>query len=227
MKIFKKICILTLCLFVLSTSMTFGAAAEVDSIDYIIRDEFGLETIFDVSLLESLDELASSGTESFPIDVRDLADAECYEIVIYHNFEETIHGAIYIMDGAYYYLNYVDLGNQHFDADGYFSYRSGEVMLTRAETYRGGIENALAPLFKEYMPGTVEGTAYGEETFMIAFWIAFVLLGFMAPIPFFVLGLLLSRSEKLGYPKYWMILSYIAAAWFALSALLLLLFLLV
>lgn len=223
MKTCKKLCLLTLCLFVLSAMLTVGVAAEVDPLDCLIRDEFGLETHFDVILLESLDELASSGTENFLIDVRELAQMECYEIIYRNGYEETVYGAIYLMNGEYYYLNYVNLGNQHFDADGYFSYRSGEVMLTRAETYRDGIKNALYPLTEEFWSGAAEETVYGEEVSMIFFWIGFVLLGFVTPIPFFVLGILLSRSKKLGYPKYWLILTYIAAAWFVLSALLLLL----
>ncbi len=229
MKTFKKLSILTLCLFVLSTLMTFGAVAEVDPLDYWIRDEFGWEAPFSVTLLESLDELTSSGTEGFLIDVRDLAWAECYEIVIRNGYEETIYGAIYIMDGKYYYLNYVNLGNQHFDADGYFSYRSGEVMLTRAEAYDSGVKEALSPLTEELVPGTIEGTidgtVYSDELSVILFWIGFVLLGFAAPVPFFVIGILLSRPSRVGSPRYWLILSYIAAAWFALSALLLLLLL--
>lgn len=227
MKNIKKICVLTLCLFVLSTLLTVGVAAEVDSSDYIIRDEYGAETNFDAALLESLDELASTGTESFPIDVRELVDAECFEIVIYKGYEETVYGAIYLMDGKYYYLNYVNLGNQHFDADGYFSYRSGEVMLTNAETYRGGIKEALRPPTEEVWQGSVEGTLYSGDISDVFFWIGFVLLGFIAPIPFFVLGILFSRSKKMGYPKYWLTLSYIAVTWFVLSILLLLLFLIV
>ena len=136
MKIFKNLGIFTLCLVLLCSLMTLGVSAEGDPTDYVVRDVFGLEAPLEVSLLESLDELASSGTESFLIDVRKLAAMECYELVVYRGFEETVHGAIYVSDGAYYYLNYVNLGNQHFDANGYFSYRSGEVMLTRAEAYR-------------------------------------------------------------------------------------------
>ena len=225
MKIFKNLGIFTLCLVLLCSLMTLGVSAEGDPTDYVVRDVFGLEAPLEVSLLESLDELASSGTESFLIDVRKLAAMECYELVVYRGFEETVHGAIYVSDGAYYYLNYVNLGNQHFDANGYFSYRSGEVMLTRAEAYRGGIKEALDPLTEESWPGSAEGVLYDGKAVMVLFWIGFALLGFIAPIPFFVLGILLSRSKKPGSPKYWRILSYIAVAWFALSAVLLLLLL--
>lgn len=222
MKTMRKFGAFFLCLAVLCALMTLPAFAEAEYVECVIRDTgaYYLETDFDMTLLESLDELAASGTENFPIDVRDLRQAECYEIVIYRDFEETVHGAIYILDGAYCYLNYVNLGNQHFDADGYFSYRSGEVMLTRAEAYRGGIERALTPLTEGDSYGEVSGTLYNEELAMTLFWIGFAILGFLAPIPFLLLGILLPRSKKLGCPRYWRNLVYIAGAWMALALLL-------
>ena len=55
---------------------------------------------------------------------------------------------------------------------------------------------------------------------MTLFWIGFAVLGFLAPIPFLLVGLLLPRSKKLGYPRYWRKLVYIAGAWMALALLL-------
>lgn len=223
MKTMRKFGAFFLCLAVLCVLMTLPAFAETEYVECVIRDTgaYYVETDFDMTLLESLDELAASGTESFSIDVRDLRMAECYEIVIYRDFEETIHGAIYVLDGAYCYLNYVNLGNQYFDADGYFSYRSGEVTLTRAETYRGGIEKALTSLTEGDSYGEVSGTLYTDEKLaMTLFWIGFAVLGFLAPIPFLLVGLLLPRSKKLGYPRYWRKLVYIAGAWMALALLL-------
>ena len=229
LKTCQKPILFALCLLLMTSLLTFSVAAEVDPLDYLLRDEFGLETPLDVSLLESLDELASSGMEGILTDVRELADAECYEIVIRTGIEETVHGAIYYMNDTYYYLNYVKLGNQHFDADGYFSYRSGEVVLTNAETYRAEIEEELIPIlnpFYEY--GDYEYPIYDENGKQIGvggvgsasgqleaalFWIGCILLGIVAPIPFFVAGLVLSRSKKLGYPRYWRILSLIAGIW--------------
>ena len=235
----QKPILFALCLLLMTSLLTFSVAAEVDPLDYVLRDEFGLEALLDASMLETLDELASSGTEGILTDVRKLADAECYEIVIRTGMEETIHGAIYDMDGTYYYLNYVNLGNQHFDADGYFSYRSGEVVLTNAETYRAGIEEALVPIlnpFYEY--GDYEYPIYDENGKQIGvgvvgsssgqletalFWVGCILLGIVAPSPFLVLGLVLSRSEKLGYPRYWRILSLIAGVWMVLAVVLMVL----
>ncbi len=164
MKTMQKFSVFFLCLAVLCALMTLPAFAETEPIECVIRNEYYLETDFDMTLLESLDELAASGTEAFSIDVRDLRLAECYEIVIYRGFEETVHGAIYILDGAYCYLNYVNLGNQHFDADGYFSYRSGEVMLTRADIYRGGIESISKG---QYEAGQVLGLTKREVFFKV------------------------------------------------------------
>lgn len=39
----------------------------------------------------------------------------------------TVSGGLYTCEEGYLYVDYRALGNQHFDADGYFSYRSGNV----------------------------------------------------------------------------------------------------
>ena len=91
MKTMRKFGAFFLCLAVLCVLMTLPAFAETEYVECVIRDTgaYYVETDFDMTLLESLDELAASGTESFSIDVRDLRMAECYEIVIYRDFEET------------------------------------------------------------------------------------------------------------------------------------------
>lgn len=222
----KRSLLLLLCLTLFISLSTVGVSAmSSEAPEYLVRDMYYQEVPFDVSLLESLDELASMGTESFLIDVRDLAYVNCYEILIRQVYEETVYGAIYVMDGSYYYLNYVNLGNQHFDAYGEFSYRSGEVMLTKADTYRAAIESNLLPLTEDYTYEYESEAIFSDDISTPLFWIGFVLLGFIAPIPFLILGFVLSRAKKLGCPRYWRIISYIAIIWLALAALLLLLFL--
>lgn len=61
------------------------------------------------------------------------------------------------------------------------------------------------------------------KTSIVWFWIIVILFGFVAPIALLVIGILFARSESKGYPKYWYILSWIAAAWIFFAALLLVL----
>ncbi|MBQ8408332.1 MAG: hypothetical protein IJY39_05650 [Clostridia bacterium] len=62
---------------------------------------------------------------------------------------------------------------------------------------------------------------YYDTAYAVLFWITFILLCFVAPIPFLIVGIVFARSEKRGYPKYWYILSLIAALWLLVSTLLL------
>ena len=55
------------------------------------------------------------------------------------------------------------------------------------------------------------------------FWFCFILIGFILPIPFLILGLVFPRSEKMGYPKYWYSLSISAGFWILISTIILIL----
>lgn len=233
----RRLPVLLLCLVLTLGMLTFSAAAESESVEYLVRDEFGNTAPFDVSMLWTLDEQASMGVDNVTMDVRDLKYAELYEIVRCMGGAvqtEAVCAGIYVMDGAYYYLNYEQLGNQHFDADGNFSYRSGTVALTDAETYREGIETQLAPLLDppfEEMYDDYSITGIGGADFStvetVLLWVGCILLGLVAPLPFLIIGLVVSGSEKLGRPGYWRVLSYIALVWMAAAAAVMLLMLLV
>ena len=69
---------------------------------------------------------------------------------------------------------------------------------------------------------------YGEVSASpFGFWFCFILIGFIFPIPFLVLGLVFPRSQAMGYPKYWYVLSIIAGIWMLVSVALLVLLVLV
>ena len=59
------------------------------------------------------------------------------------------------------------------------------------------------------------------------FWFCYILMGFIFPIPFLVLGLVFPRSRAMGYPKYWYLLSLIAGGWILIAIALLVLLILV
>ena len=55
---------------------------------------------------------------------------------------------------------------------------------------------------------------------MVSFWIFFSLLGFVVPAALLAVSLILPRSEKLGYPRYWYTVSVISEIWLLAAALL-------
>lgn len=179
--------------------------------------------------MDAVDEMEAFGQEfngsKVEVDVTKLRTAECYEITA-HDPTDTLyytHGAIYhgLGDGCYYYLNYQTLDNSHFDADGNFSYRSGTVMLTRLDaSFQTGIEDLLKRGYSIRTEYTYEEdqTVSNRENEGIG-WASIIVFGFLAPIPFLIIGLTLPHSQKRGYPKYWLILACTAGLWLLFSLL--------
>lgn len=199
--------------------------------------------------LDAFEDLRRSGVTARIVNVSVLEDVPCYRISAYDEYEVFRYDccAIYAYEGELYYLNYLDLDNSYFDADGNFSYRSGQVTLTRLEEHVKETAEALIDGV-QYRPyeSTYEADDYYEDAYddyfdndddydedvyydsdlFVLFWFAFVLLGFVAPIPFLVLGLTLPRSAKRNYPRYWYSVAVAAAVWFLAAAGLMLLLIL-
>lgn len=191
------------------TSGTYAAKIDTDTVELLNAS--------------GKDVLASTVT----VDVREIENAQRYELYVCDASEtfSYLNGVIYAdSNGSLYYLNYLTLGNQHFDADGNFSYRQGTVELvvldkSTAATVAISIDN----MEEEETQYTVEGDgAFGsdEENSFLGFCI---FVGILLPVPFLVIGLTLPTSKKRGYPKYWYILAAIAAAWILLSVILMIL----
>ena len=177
--------------------------------------------VLDEELLQAME--GSAGSKK-SVEVTALRDQERHNILFYDSTDTLsyVYGAIYVLDDSYYYLNYLTLGNQYFDADGNFSYRSGTVELTV-------LNDGLCADIRETVDSQkYRSTQYEYETDIpdtdtyenpSGFWVGFVLFGIILPIPFLLIGLLVPRSEKRGYPKYWYVLAIIAAAWLLLAIL--------
>ena len=200
-----------------------------------IEDAGGYECLIEQDTVDALNEVETGSSElAVETDVRDLQDAICYNLMAYDSTETIcfVYGAIYELDGSLFYLNYQKLGNEHFTADGSFSYRSGSVLLTPIDSVLSGKINEHLEDLVWYSPEYVYeedvndyyDSFYNDDT-AVFFWINIVFFGLLLPIVPLLLGLLLPRSAKLGYPKYWYILAAIAVAWIALSGLLILLLL--
>lgn len=141
----------------------------------------------------------------------------------------TVSGGLYTCEEGYLYVDYRALGNQHFDADGYFSYRSGNVdaFLLRGDAalaVQQTIDSA-AELKSDIRYENYDEIPWEEnnESAVPVFWVFYVLNGFLVPIAPLVVGLVMAHSDKHGRQKRWYILSGIAGVWILLSVLLALL----
>ena len=176
--------------------------------------------------VKALDEYEKAdGAARAIFDVRDLEYAARYDVVA-TDYTETIglvHGAIYFIGDSVYYLNYSELSNQYFDADGNFSYRRGEVALTE-------LDGALLELVTEALynmqyfdvrytwedSGYDFGTVQYTEWNLLVFWICYSIIGFAAPSIFIVISLVLANRRN-RRAKYWCVVSAVAGAWLLIS----------
>lgn len=159
-----------------------------------------------------------------------LSELERYDI----RFSDTT-GSIYTAAGAFYeyeggllYVDYRTLGNQYFDADGNFSYRSGAVdavlltvdalasvwsQLARAEQTKGTILYERQTYEQE---GEIRD---GQETVPI-FWIFYVINGFLLPTVLLICGLVMANSRRRKKTRRWYVLAGLAGVWMLSAALL-------
>ena len=55
---------------------------------------------------------------------------------------------------------------------------------------------------------------------LFLFWLFYIFLGFLLPMPFLVLGLIFPHISAMGKPRYWYSVAIAAGAWIALAILL-------
>lgn len=208
---------------------------EVSDMSY--RDEFA-------DLHESVaTELMASAKEGQGTlyDVTVLADCQVKELRYQDEtgMLTTLKGMIYTLpDGALGYVHYDHLENHHFDADGHFSYRKGEVEVhilddDMADIIQGTKEYRyeMDPVFKyesnelDWEYEGIGGGSFLNDT-KISFWILFVLVGFLLPMAPLIIGLIFAHAKKrISHPKRWYLIVGFSAAWMLLSDMLLLLLL--
>lgn len=143
----------------------------------------------------------------------------------------TVKGAVYAMpDGSFGFVDYTTLDNSHFDAEGNFSYRQGEVMVYTLSDDLGEQVNAWLGdsyyldggnvyEYYEYEAdiGIIGGTNYTDESAIVAFWVIFVLVGYLLPIAPLVIGLVFAHSKKMSHPRRWYVVVGLAVLWILLA----------
>ena len=203
---------------------------EGEASSYMLMTQYGACAPISRELVTKLTQ-PEKGAETRTFDVRDLEDKVYYTLlgVESYGYYGCAYGAVYMYAGEFYYIHYMDLGNQYFDAYGNFSYRRGTVEAVKLSVdFIPALVNVeqdatYRPL--EYIDVGDSGSsgAHGNSDLSSsrsAFTTGMVVFGFLIPTPLLIVGLTFPRSEKRGYPKYWYILAGIAALWMLLSALL-------
>lgn len=192
----------------------------------LVTDGILYETL-DEGTFEALEALRLGGGTAVEYDVTDLASLPSIDLYAFDG-TNTVAREVGILfevgDGAYGYLNYGALTNDHFDANGHFSYRSGTVALTLlgAELNAEIVEEVDEMDYRE----TVFDYENGSAMPIGLFWFCFVFVGLLLPIPFLVLGLILPHLRGLGKPKYWYGMAALGGLWLLVAVVLMIVLLL-
>lgn len=196
---------------------------------YVNREfaEYLLTDDYDASVISSdmAAQLDAQTENQKSVEVTQLRERNCYEIVGYDETHTVVHthGAIYLLADGYYYINYDALDNTHFDSNGNFSYRSGSVTLVKlGEKHAREISDAIGDMdswSSEFM-SELETDEIEVETDSaeIVFFVLSVIGGLVIPVAPLVLGLVFARSKKSVNPHKWYLLSSLAALWIILAA---------
>lgn len=196
---------------------TFFADQSADG--FMLLNAYGAYAEVSGAIAEDANQAYRTADTLYEIDVTKLSSKESFELVQFDRSDSfyITRGAFYEIDGSYYYVDYRQLDNSYFDADGNFSYRQGKVRLVKIE---GAALDALTPALDDfdYRSTDFEYEIGESEPMPIGlFWFCYVFLGFLVPIPFIVLGFILPHIAKLGRPKYWYVTAYLGIAWFVLA----------
>ena len=165
-------------------------------------------------------------TTPITVNVTRLAECDSYNLQLFEREDgfKMEAGAFYKIDGVWHYVDYIDLGNEYFDSYGSFSYRRGKVSAYPvSDEYAAVIEDAQKNTKERPVSYTREDDDAGWEFPIALFWIYFSFLGYVIPLPFLIVGLILPMIKKLGRPKYWYTMAGLAALWMLLAAALMIL----
>lgn len=164
-------------------------------------------------------------------DVSKMDANKFYEIVAYDSSDTigTVCGAIYNSSGTPYFVDYSDLDNSNFTADGSFSFRHGTVTMTKVEDteyfedimYFLNISDDDRSIFiqYDYYSDSEEvdytGSFFTATAAKVFTGIVISLLGYLLPLIPTIIGFVLPHTKKHGYTKRWYWLSGLGLAWMA------------
>ena len=173
----------------------------------------------------------SSQSDTVEMEVSELKSLKKYDIRALDQSKTFSYncGIIYkLADGSLAYIDFDALDNSYFDSEGNFSYRRGKVKLAV-------LDADLSMDVKDVIEGTERFSPYFESADIdeseehnvpiALFWVVYSLLGFIIPTVLLILGIAYANRKKWNKPKYWYILSYIAASWILLAIILMILLL--
>ena len=180
--------------------------------------------------VEEFDKALHDGVNTAIFEVKNLVPSgkiEVYEILAMDKSKTFtyVYGAIYKLGAdEYWYVNYYELGNEYFDANGDFSYRRGSVTMTKIEDAQA-VNFMIADMRSFYSDYVYENNgSVAVETddtgYWVFLWVVYFVCFLLPPVPLMIVGFILPFIKKLGKPKYWFIFMAFALLWLIAALLL-------
>lgn len=203
--------------------------------NYFLEKNTGERAKIDKELVAKLDKNLENGIDVKSFDVRYIKPSGTRSVynVIVQDESETFaytYGAIYSMYDGLWYVNYMNLDNSFFDANGNFSYyRGGIVQMTKLnqeyDTYIKKCKDNFTPyeVYYDYERVIFEGVdddIFGDASEVTVrsitvgiFWIVYFLIIVLPAVLILIVCCILPFSKKTGKAKYWLIVAGLAAVW--------------
>ena len=156
-------------------------------------------------------------------DVRDLQSVDRYFVLGYDKTVTMAHtvGAIYNVNGSYYFINYDKLENNYFDSYGDFSYRGGTVNAYKLNTVQesdlDGFNTNRVSYKTIYESDQYANGEFGKGFFIAVFIIVTVLFGYAIPLVPAIIGAVRITKGKTQNPKRWYAILVLCALWIVLA----------
>ena len=182
--------------------------------------------------ISAWDKALRDGVNTQSFEVKDIIPSNKVFVYEIHAMDKSetftyAYGAIYQLGAdEYWYVNYYELSNDHFNADGQFSYRSGSITMTRLEDAEA-VSALIASVdycYTEYVyedDGSESVVVESDDNgYWVFLWVAYAVCFLLPPIPVIVVGAILPHIKRIGKPKYWFILMAFALLWLIAAILL-------
>ncbi|MBE6605398.1 MAG: hypothetical protein E7639_06850 [Ruminococcaceae bacterium] len=168
------------------------------------------------------------GQQLQSVEVSTLQDLEQH---IIYGMDETgtfghEHGAVYVINGEYWYINYDALDNTYFDSNGYFSYRSGTVTMKKVDkTAFDAVLDAREKFHIQYTYQSDEIKETNEDGARVIFALLSILF-LILPVAALTVALVLYLREPRPRRRRYLITTLLAGAWLLLFLILLIIIIL-
>lgn len=157
------------------------------------------------------------------MEAAELAELAYYEVLGYDATLTFAHviGAVFENNGEYLYVNYSSLENNHFDADGNLSFRSGTVPIVRlSATDAEYIETALESAEQFSVNTITEEIEPLDATISLSIFLILISpVLYLLPLVLMILGIVMLCIKRIPGRKRWIWVIVLAAAWLVLAVL--------